>query len=105
MYRNGKVCSIEELSLDLNNAENAHKKEFYFRDTIRVAYPLLKTHNEEVSIQIYVWGKDEKHAVKIVNEIRAQLIALNLWGKISSYGNDTFEEIIAKAKEGFTLLE
>jgi len=100
MYRNGKVCSIEELSLDLNNAENAHKKEFYFRDIIQSSNSV-----PEKVIQTYVWGKDEKHAVKVVNEIRAQLIALNLWGKISSYGNDTFEEIIAKAKEGFTLLE
>ena len=106
MFKNGDTDSITVQDMTLYSTERAYKKEFYFQDRVwggedgrkRIDVP-------EKVIQIYVWGKDEKHAVKIVNEIRAQLIALNLWGKISSYGKDTFEEIIAKAKEGFNLLE
>lgn len=37
------------------------------------------TYNVVKELSITVWAKDEKHAVKIVNEKRAQIIAANEW--------------------------
>lgn len=37
--------------------------------------------DNELLLDMYVMARDEKHAVKIVNEKRAQIIAMNRWGK------------------------
>lgn len=39
-----------------------------------------------ISLCICVWAEDSKHAVKIANEKRIQLIALNRWGDMNKYG-------------------
>lgn len=40
----------------------------------------FKQYNEEF-LKMNVMAKDEKHAIKIVNEKRVQLIANDMWGK------------------------
>jgi hypothetical protein len=41
--------------------------------------PYYKNKGVEDCLDATVWATDEKHAVKIVNEKRLQMLALNLW--------------------------
>jgi len=41
----------------------------------------LWTWHDDNNIYFTLWAKDKKHAVKIANEHRAHIIALNLWPK------------------------
>lgn len=93
-YRN---MSIEEWTLDPSeNAIQTNKKAFWLRidkdgntrdlEWCDSAYgfrgetPSLSWTGDKVWLNIYVFANDDKHAVKIANEIRSQVIALNLWG-------------------------
>ena len=40
-----------------------------------------KERGEKPFLRMFCWAKDEKHAVKITNEKRIQLIAENRWGE------------------------
>lgn len=55
-------CSVSEVSNEWN-----HNNEKLYR---------INPNNEMYS---YVYAKDQKHAIKITNERRIQLIALNIW--------------------------
>jgi len=46
--------------------------------------------NYSDNMELYCFATDEKHAIKIANEIRAQLIANNGWGRVNfqKYNNE-----------------
>lgn len=78
---------IEELNVDsLTIPKDLHPFTVYFKkDTICGIEPDyvedMKTSLEQWGIgkKLSCWAKDEQHAAKIANEIKAQLIALNQW--------------------------
>ena len=93
-----KMGEIEEYELDPipDNVYKENKKLFFVRmqrngkvDNIYKIEPHYfqppefrkNTFEPESELFIYVWANDQKHAIKIVNEKRTQLIANNLWGK------------------------
>jgi hypothetical protein len=45
----------------------------------RSSAPFYKNKGLEDCLSAYVWATDEKHAIKIVNEKRLQMLALNRW--------------------------
>lgn len=49
-------------------------------------------------ITVEVWAKDSDHAVKIANEIRTRLIALDQWGIAINKANEEIQEL---AKNNF----
>lgn len=65
MFRNGDVEEVKE----------EEKKSLWIDDATKGEYNLWT----ENRIGMWVIAKDEKHAVKIVNEKRTQLIAENKW--------------------------
>ncbi len=72
MLQNGKVESIEREE-KLYDFDVSH----FIWD--RPNTPAFKGKNIPAALNANVWAKNEKHAVKIVNEIRSQMIANNEW--------------------------
>jgi len=70
--RNGNTSEIE---ININSWFNA--PQIWIRDN---------------SLTVRCWAKDEKHAVKIANEIRVQLIALNIPFEEKAHKNFTDEQ-------------
>lgn len=66
MFKDGKVREVKKESSTLHNYETALKSEYGFW----VGH---------LRFDMKVIAKDEKHAIKIVNEKRVQLIANNEW--------------------------
>lgn len=65
----------------IENATGAHNKEY-------------EPYGSDDLICFYMWAKDGTHAVKIANERRAQLIALNLWKESADW--DLYREELAR---------
>ena len=66
----------------LENIEEEKKRYVWIDEALSKKYNIWKTRDDEVRIAMWVIAKDEKHAVKIVNEKRTQLIAENKWPEI-----------------------
>jgi len=49
------------------------------RDSAIGFKPDTEYYGEDNLMSFYMWAKDEEHAVKIANERRTQLIAMNIW--------------------------
>ncbi len=83
MCRDGKVGEIKEKRLDLDIAEetNKERERIWFIDWVWVEGKRLSLANGEERLCAYFWAKDKQHAVKIANEKRVQIIAMNQWGK------------------------
>ena len=62
----------EEGDVNETKIENAKYAENFIKDRWR-------PYGDDVHIDFYMWAKDEKHAIKIANEMRIQLIANNQW--------------------------
>ena len=54
---------------------------FRYDWTENLGIPEIKIHNDVDVMQIQCFAKNEKHAIKIANEKRAELIANNQWGE------------------------
>lgn len=74
MLRDGTTERCKRCDVSIYNIEN-ETPEIWRRSRA----PAYKGQGIEDCISITVWAKDDKHAVKIVNEMRAQMIASNRW--------------------------
>jgi hypothetical protein len=75
MLRNGNVERVERTdngSYDISSAGQSHIWE-------RTKAPAYRGKNVEDVLHMEVWAKDDKAAVKIVNEKRVQMIAMGEW--------------------------
>ena len=75
MLRNGDVERVERTdngSYDISSAGQSHIWE-------RTKASAYRGKNVEDALDMKVWAKDEKAAVKIVNEKRVQMIAMGEW--------------------------
>ena len=75
MLRNGDVERVERTdngSYDISSAGQSYIWE-------RTKVSAYRGKNVEDALNMKVWAKDEKAAVKIVNEKRAQIIAMGKW--------------------------
>jgi hypothetical protein len=63
MYRNGDVDRI-------NQSDSYGDRIYYWKDE-----------NKELIMHMFCFANDEEHAIKIVNEKRAQIISMNKWGE------------------------
>ena len=65
--KNGKVIRIDQVEPSITSDEYSRLG--------------LNVDNQPVGRIFSIWAKDEKHAIKIANERRVQLIANNEWDK------------------------
>lgn len=72
MYRDGRSVDVRKLDRKLEVGESYLKLDNHYPN--RKLMPV-----GESILYGYVWAKDEKHAVKITNEKRVQLIANGGW--------------------------
>lgn len=81
MDKHGNTSSIEKDNDDFNFNKlvgNNLKPYYNFLNESRwIRYNITV----EPKMCVVCWAKDEKHAVKIANEIRIQILANNSWGK------------------------
>lgn len=49
----------------------------------KLTCPFPRNKDSVVELQCTCWAKDEQHAIKITNEKRAQIIAMNLWLEVA----------------------
>jgi len=73
MLRNGDTESVEPVKLDQYNLVD--KAYIWTRSTV----PANRGKNIHDVLSNTVWAKDVKHAIKITNEIRTQMIAEGQW--------------------------
>jgi len=74
MLRNGDTESIQELEINEYNLET----KFYVWERTKADF-FTNDKNIKDVLNAQVWAKNEKHAIKIVNEHRGMLIATNQW--------------------------
>lgn len=75
MLKNGDVERVERTDNDSYDISSAGQSHIWER-TKASAY---RGKNVEDALEMKVWAKDDKAAVKIVNEKRAQMIAMDGW--------------------------
>lgn len=74
MLRNGDTERVER-----RDSEAFYIESIGFTIWQRSQIPINKDKNVGDVLVAYVWAKDEKHAIKITNEHRAQIIAEGKW--------------------------
>ena len=66
-------------SVDIERNGDVHSVRLRDASFRKYKYTWQKSNHSD-RVFMYVWARDEKHAIKIAGERRAQLIASNLWG-------------------------
>ena len=61
----------------------ADKTDYDVDKTCKLVCYFPRTPDSVVELECTCWAKDEEHAIKIANEKRAQIIAMNLWREVS----------------------
>jgi hypothetical protein len=67
------IMMLKDGNCEYVRKENSFHKEFF---TGEISYGY-----DNSWMNIYVFANDEQHAIKIANEKRGELIAMDLWGK------------------------